>query len=217
MGKTQYGELLSQLPIFPLPGAVLFPGALLPLHIFEPRYVEMIKDILAGDGYFAIAHLIDGGESDEHGRPAVYPIATIGSIVSSQELPDARFGLLVHGRDRIRIESELPEDRLYRRVVASVLDSPEPTTERDLHLQIVALCDQLSLHFDEGGDQLRELVRSTNDPAELSDSLASALVNAPDERQTFLENLDPVNRLEELISHVSELLAAVKPRTELPN
>ncbi|MBT8491610.1 MAG: LON peptidase substrate-binding domain-containing protein [Deltaproteobacteria bacterium] len=218
MGNTDYGTLLSELPIFPLPGAVLFPGALLPLHVFEPRYVEMIGDVIAGDHFLAIANLDEDHEADELGRPAVYPIATIGSVVSSQELPDNRFGVLLHGRDRIRIERELPPEKLYRKVVATVLDDTEAVeSSAPLIPQLVALCDQLSMHFDEGGDQLRELVRATDEPAALADSIASALVNESVDRQKFLENLDPSSRLSELVGHVSGLLVALKPRSEMPN
>ena len=120
---------LRRLPLFPLPGVVLFPHSLLQLHIFEERYRAMTRDVLAGARFFVVS-LIAPGERETADKPAVQRIAGVGEIMRSHELPDGRFNLVLHGRARVRIDDELPQDRLYREVSATVLpDLPVPDAD----------------------------------------------------------------------------------------
>lgn len=89
--------------LFPLPGTVLFPHVMQPLHIFEPRYCEMLRDALAGDRLIAIAGLEPGWEPHYEGRPPVYPIACLAKITSHQAQPDDRHNVLLLGVRRVRI------------------------------------------------------------------------------------------------------------------
>src|SRR6185436_5117887 len=102
--------------IFPLPDVALFPHAILPLHVFEPRYREMVRDCLAGDRKMAVAALAPGYEADYHGRPAVRPVCGLGEVVAHDGLPDGRSNILLRGTSRVRIIEELPPDRSYRLV-----------------------------------------------------------------------------------------------------
>lgn len=111
-----------QLPIFPLPNLVFFPSTRLPLHIFEPRYRQMVTDVLESDSRFAIVLLKPGWEADYFGAPPVYPIATVGTIEQSVPLEDGRFNLLVRGDARIRIVDEVSRVP-YR--TARVVAAPE--------------------------------------------------------------------------------------------
>lgn len=103
--------------IFPL-DLVLLPQQPLPLHIFEPRYRQMIDDELDAHGQIAIATLDPTRPPDTHGRPAVRPVVCVGQIVSHERLPDGRFNIVLHGLCRARIVEELaPSDaRMYRLV-----------------------------------------------------------------------------------------------------
>src|ERR1700754_4703592 len=112
---------LSSLPIFPLPNCVLLPGGLMPLHVFEPRYRELTRDCLAGHQLMAVARLRPGYETTYYGRPPVYERCGVGRIICSEELPDARFALLLRGVARIEIARELPAERSYRQVEARML------------------------------------------------------------------------------------------------
>ncbi len=95
-GEGQLISALRRLPLFPLPNAVLFPHALLPLHIFEERYRVMVRDVLTGTRCLAVGLLVpDAREEDE--LPAVEPIAGVGEVVMAHELPDGRFNLVVRG------------------------------------------------------------------------------------------------------------------------
>src|SRR5204862_66647 len=83
------------LPLFPLPNVVLFPNVFLPLHIFEPRYREMVGDALAGDRMIGMVLLKPGWESDYEGRPPVYPIGCSGVITHAERLQDGRFNIVL--------------------------------------------------------------------------------------------------------------------------
>ncbi len=151
---------LRRLPLFPLPNAVLFPHALLPLHIFEERYRAMVRDILTGTRCLAIGLLLpEANEHDE--RPPVQPIAGVGEVVMAHELPDGRFNLVVRGRARVRIDEELPSDRPYRLVTATELPDlriADETEITDADQTLRALIGRLADAIPEGGELLRQVV-----------------------------------------------------------
>ena len=101
-----YQEKRSVVPALPLPNVILYPKALLPLHIFEPRYIELIQDALEGNKQLALALLKPGWEKDYFGRPEVFPIAGLGEIVHWDKLPGGKFNILVRGLSRVRIAEE---------------------------------------------------------------------------------------------------------------
>ncbi len=108
---TKVSELL---PLFPLPNVVLFPNVFLPLHIFEPRYREMVADVLEGDRLIGMVLLKPGWERDYEGRPPVYPIGCSGLITHAERLPDGRYNIVLRGLERFRIAHE-DHSRSYRR------------------------------------------------------------------------------------------------------
>src|SRR5919106_4107358 len=98
--------LPSSIPIFPLPNVVLFPQVFLPLHIFEPRYREMIADALGGDRIIGMVLLRPGWEGDYDGRPPVYPIGCAGVITHAEPLPDGRYNTVLRGIEKFQIMGE---------------------------------------------------------------------------------------------------------------
>jgi len=126
---------LGRLPLFPLPKAVLFPDQRLALHIFEPRYRQMVRDAIDGHPYLVIT-MIDGDPDAEPSR--FMPIATIGRIVTHHRLADGRYNIVVHGVSRARVD-EIDSTRLYRQVRADVL--PEP----DVHEQPVPVRERMAM------------------------------------------------------------------------
>ncbi len=113
------------LPLFPLPNTDLFPNVFLPLHIFEPRYREMVNDAVASDRMIGMVLLRPGWERDYEGRPPVYPIGCSGVITHVERLSDGRYNIVLRGLERFRILEE-DDGRLYRRA------SVEPVAERAL-------------------------------------------------------------------------------------
>ncbi len=139
-----------RVPIFPLPETVFFPSVALPLHLFEPRYLQMAEDILPADKLLVIVLLRPGWEKDYHGTPPVHEIATLGRVSSHERLPDGRFNIILQGLERVRI---LPADgderlagRLYRvREIRSApeLRLPEEFSTTELSLRLRALFREL--------------------------------------------------------------------------
>jgi Lon protease-like protein len=206
-------QALSALPIFPLPNCVLLPGGLLPLHVFEPRYRDLTRDCLAGSQLMAVARLRPGYETAYYGRPPVYDRCGVGRIICSEELPDGRFALLLRGVARIEIARELPAERAYRLVEARVLsDADHDRSEAlDTHRRLIQLCDRLAEVIEKGGPQLRDLVRSCEDPGACADAIAAALVMDADARQELLEACNPMVRLQRTLGHVSHMLCELAP------
>src|SRR3954470_24360560 len=87
--------------LFPLRNLALFPHAVQPLHVFEPRYRRMTARALAGDRLIALVLLKPGWEADYDNHPAVHPVACLGRIVADQRLDDGRYNLLLRGLSRI--------------------------------------------------------------------------------------------------------------------
>lgn len=103
--------MLRELPIFPLP-LVLFPGALQPLHIFEPRYRQLLADSLAGDRRFGIAYVAEAPGQDPTPQPG--DVGCVAEIRSTQDLPDGRSNIVTVGERRFTLLDWLPTARLYR-------------------------------------------------------------------------------------------------------
>lgn len=115
-GVNDESESLPEVvPVFPLPEIVLFPRAMLPLHVFEPRYQAMTVDALAGDGAIAVALLRPGFEPLYYTRHApIHPILGLGRIVASEELEEGKYNILIRGEARGRLIEEL-SGHPYRR------------------------------------------------------------------------------------------------------
>ena len=198
-----------RLPIFPLPNVQLFPHALLPLHVFEPRYRDLVRDAMGGERLIAVASFEPGYEANYHGRPAVRPIIGVGAVVGHEALgDDGRANIVLRGLTRARIERELPPDRAYRLVdAATVADelggALDAAAARDT---LVLLADQLALKLPSGGETLRELARSQPDLGALVDVLSAALVTDPDDRQALLETLDVAARVDRVSNEIATVL-----------
>ncbi|MGQ0660064.1 LON peptidase substrate-binding domain-containing protein [Sphingosinicella sp.] len=107
---------LLRVPIFPLAGALLFPGSQLPLHIFEPRYRAMVRDALASDKLIAMIQPRPGPDDDT--TPALFDIGCIGRIDACEELEDGRYNIVLEGLSRFRIAREARVETPYRQVDA---------------------------------------------------------------------------------------------------
>ncbi len=114
MDRTRLAQECADLPIFPLGGAVLLPGSVMPLHVFEPRYRTMLEDVRAGTGLMGIATVLE--PSGDGSPDPVEPVVGVGLVVAHQGLPDGRSNILVQQVGILRIAEELPFDGPYRRV-----------------------------------------------------------------------------------------------------
>lgn len=110
----RFDQLPQTLPVFPLEGAVIMPGAQLPLNIFEPRYLEMVRDSLASDHLIGMIQPDSQSHGDWHGLCAT---GCAGRISGYQETPDGRIEILLTGVCRFDVSQELPSTQGYRRVL----------------------------------------------------------------------------------------------------
>jgi len=110
------GDLPQRLPVFPLAGALLLPRAELPLNIFEPRYLDMVNDAMAGDRLIGMIQPVFETEKDE--RPELMEIGCAGRITAYAETPDNRILLTLIGVSRFSVREELDTDTAYRQVIA---------------------------------------------------------------------------------------------------
>lgn len=102
-------------PLFALPNFFLFPGSVVPLHIFEARYRQMVDDLLDGNGRLVMGTVPDECSGELDGHPLVHPVAGLGEIARHEKLPDGRYLIWLFGLARVRVR-EVASERLYRRV-----------------------------------------------------------------------------------------------------
>jgi Lon protease-like protein len=179
----------------------------LPLHVFEPRYRTMTRDVLEGNSILSIAELQPGYQSDYQGRPAVYPICGVGRVVWNEALPDGRYNLLVRGEARARIDRELAPERPYREISVTTLTERGVGSITEAGVQsLVALCRSIAPYLPEKGAPLLEMVEDAESPSVLVDLLSGTLVQDPDVRRELLGELDVAARL----AQVSEELARIR-------
>jgi Lon protease-like protein len=116
-----------RVPIFPLPGAILFPRSQLPLHIFEPRYREMVRDAIDGGGQIA---MIQPQRLDDDNQAPLYAVGCVGELVGVEELDDGRYNIVLLGSHRFRFVREAETDAAYRSAEVDIAafddDEPEP-------------------------------------------------------------------------------------------
>ena len=118
-------DLPATIPIFPLAGVLLLPGGLLPLNIFEPRYLQMVRDAMAGAKLIGMVQPTD--PASRQFEPPVYPMGCVGRISQFKETPDNRFLITLTGERRFTIAEELARTTLYRQVRVSYEHEPEPS------------------------------------------------------------------------------------------
>ena len=184
------------LPIFPLPNVVLFPQVFLPLHIFEPRYRQMVDDALNGDRIIGMVLLRSGWEGDYEGRPAIYPIGCAGIITHAERLADGRFNIVLRGMEKFRVTGEETE-RPYR--LAHVEPVPEPSFDSvrtEMRGQRRRL-EALLVPQPEG--QADPKVPSAMPDEDLVNALAQYLEFDPVEKQALLERDGVLDRCRSLI------------------
>src|SRR5690242_12247012 len=150
----------ERVALFPLPNVVLFPRAVLPLHIFEERYKEMTADALAGDRRIAMALLRPGWEKNYYARPAIEPVVCVGRILSCEKLPDGKYNFLLEGVRRAVVGREVG-DKSYRTAEVAALDET-PVQEIDLSCERWRLTEMF-LQEDLGrvGAQFQQLLNSS--------------------------------------------------------
>ena len=201
-------ELDGPVPLFPLPNAVLFPRAVLPLHVFEPRYRAMVGDALGGERLIAIA-LLHPGHEDLHrtNKAPINPVTCVGRILNHEQMEDGKYNIVLQGLCRARIRQE-HADGTYREAMMECMISREPETD-SIHHSL-----REHLHGSISGDAFRDItvteklktLLSTHLPlGAVTDLVAYAIVQDVEVKQSLLEQLDVVERVEQLVAEIETL------------
>jgi Lon protease-like protein len=188
------------IPLFPLPTVVLFPNVLLALHIFEPRYRQMVNDVLAGERMIGMVLLQPGYEEDYERTPPVYEIGCAGLVTHVERLPDGRFNLVLRGLERFRILSEEPTSSgvLYRRAAVVPLTEPAAPPPHELLKAERQKLETLLAPLFTGTLAARGLPPQMPDD-ELINALAQYLELEPIEKQALLERDGALARCRSLV------------------
>ncbi|HEX4125921.1 MAG TPA: LON peptidase substrate-binding domain-containing protein [Tepidisphaeraceae bacterium] len=190
-----------EVPIFPLPNVVLFPHAVLPLHIFEERYKAMTAHALAGDRLIAMALLQPGWEKNYHGLAPIDPVVCIGKIISHEQLPDGCYNFLLLGVSRAKLVRETRQ-RPFRVAEVQIIracTAPEPA--------LAELRERLSAIFERGAfavtpiaRQFRQMFADGVATADVADLIAFNFLDAIPLKQQLLTETDAEARIARLLS-----------------
>jgi len=195
--------LPEQAPVMPLPGALLFPHALLPLYIFEPRYRQMLKHALGHHRMFCVA-LLKPHCADWQSPADFFQTAGVGLIRACVERSDGTSNLILQGLERVRFADFEQEAPFPIATIERVESASDFSVETDALATKV-----LELYFNVKADGPRQLppkvdryLSDLSDPAMLADLVASTFVSDPLRRQRVLEELSINQRLRLVIQYL---------------
>ncbi|TLY28988.1 MAG: Lon family ATP-dependent protease [Nitrospirae bacterium] len=200
-GEDAVFRVPERVPVFPLPNVVFFPKIYIPLHIFEPRYREMVTDAAARGQCIGMALLKEGWEHEYYANPPIYEIGCVGRLVSVQRLLDGRFNILLQGLHRYEIREQF-YDKSYRQ--ASIVVKPqgrETELEASVRLDLVRVLDEY-LRQREDRHLWQGFFRLDVNDEILVNTLSTHLEFSPLEKQFLLE----ANSLQQQARRLSDLI-----------
>lgn len=200
-----------EVPVFPLPKLVLFPGTMLPLHIFEPRYRSMLSDALLGQQrLIAVAQLKPGWERMYEGRPPIYDVAGVGKIASHTLNRDGTYDIVLEAQARVRLDELEPGGLSYRRATATVLHELAPDSVHAHEVTaLLALASRIAAIVQRALPGFSLQATHDDSPAMLSDRIADQFVLDPAARQDLLETLDVSARIRSVTLQLAQLHLAL--------
>ena len=173
-------------PLFPLPEFVLFPKTVQPFHIFEPRYIELVDDCMAGEHLVTIPLLKSGGNGREDEAPPFHGIAGMGYINQVQQLEEDKYNILVTGVVKVEI-AEVESNKAYRRGAVTPLKEFGPVTDSPTKQKKMLRTFQRILERANAPNNLELLMGETIPIEMVAHIIISALPIAADEKQKMLE------------------------------
>jgi uncharacterized protein len=213
-----FSAFSNQCRLFPLPDLVFFPHALLPLHIFEPRYRQMTRDALADDQLLAMVQILPAPE----GAPWVEPVpisdvGCLGKIVQHERVAGGRFNLLLLGGHRVRLKKEKPTNKLYRIAEAEIIVDQEPDEPASpAGAELIALFRSVFEKYQRNNPDLGRLLESAPPLGVLTDIIAAALPLPPHLKQRLLAEPRVIHRVETLSKILEQLVMHEESTREFP-
>ncbi len=202
--------LPASVPLFPLPNHVLLPDLPVPYRVFEPRYKQLIDDLLRepdNERWFAVPRLPPGTETGE--RPAFTRVATLALLMQVSILPEEHYFVIARGMHRVRLR-EIESDRMYRLAEPSLWPDIEEAPGAALggrYDTVRQLLNSLAPHLGDAADEVRLAFRSAPDMSTGVYRLGSICLPDADRRQALLEARTLVQRLEMIEDALASALA----------
>jgi ATP-dependent Lon protease len=203
-------SLPQALAILPLRDSVAFPETLVPLAIGQERSIELVNDVLAGSRMLAMVASKDP-EHENPGADDLYRVGVAGVVARMMKVPDGTLRILVHGAQRVSIESYVSSDPYLVARIEEAPDIVHPSDELEaLHRNVQAMFSQIIAEVPYLPEELQIAVTNLEDPAELAHMIAGSLRIKTEEKQKLLEERDVAKRLRllsEVLARELELVA----------
>lgn len=205
---TNLKSFSGLIPLFPLATVVLFPNTLLPLHVFEPRYRQMVSDIVNAERIIGMVLLKPGWEKDYQGNPEIYGVACMGRMVSVEQLEDGRFNIVLYGLKRVKILETVKDDP-YRLARVKILEDIHGTNEEAYGERIIELISRWNGMLGKEHESHRINVDIGLPLENLTDIFASLNISNVFEKQELLEEVSIPKRAEKVLSHLETKLQVI--------
>jgi len=188
------------IPLFPLPQTVFYPNTLLPLHIFEPRYRQMVADALAGGRKIGMVLLLPGWEDSYFAEPKIAAVGCVGEIEKHVRLEDGKYNMALKGLSRFQIVGET-EGKPYRRAKIELLpeinDQSLTTGPNPLKEELIRHCYQYTRILPAGENFKKEMnLSACKTLSHLTDQITYQLNLTVEQKQKLLEEQDVLSRIE---------------------
>lgn len=196
--------------LFPLPSVVLFPGVVQALHLFEPRYLELMSDAIADNELITMALVKPDPDNMSMPVPEIFDTVCIGKVMTHAKLDNGTYNTLLAGVRRARIVEELNSDTPYRQAIVEVVNEPsvsvaEEPSLRDQLIDLFRKSRDLEATF--GEESAEQLVSDKIDLGQLADLMAYASGLPPLAQLQILQTDDPVERAVAVIKMLQQIAA----------
>ena len=195
-------KLPENIPLFPLPGALLLPNSRLPLNIFEPRYIQMVDDSMKSNRYIG---MIQPKKTGDLKKPDLHKIGCIGKITSFNETEDGRYLIVLNGICRYETINEISSKKLYRECEVNFQNFSNDLIEQKEQIKFSDLkqvFNDLKKLFEQQGYQINWRDLENQSVEQTINTLSMASPFTLEEKQILLETknlLDRKKKLEEIL------------------
>jgi Lon protease-like protein len=194
--------------VFPLPNVVFFPHTNLPLHIFEPRYCEMVKETIKNQQMIGMFLLQPGWQDDYYGNPPIFSIGCAGELTYVEDLPEGKFNIVLRGLNRVRA-LETVQEIPYRKVRVHILPDKILAAENEVKIIKKSLLKNFAI-FANHVQNLDVSVMDDSGLIEIVNLIASVLPLDLDEKRRLLELDDAYLRALSIDEHLAEAVSVLK-------
>lgn len=201
-------DSFQSVPVFPLQGVQLFPHTVLPLHVFEPRYIEMVDYAIEHNHLITLADVSTVSDGDEsEAEPQLRPILGAGVIILKRDLPGGRYQLLVQGVSRVFMLEELDQQHSFRQVRAELMVDEEVNADEltKLEGQLRSLMFGYAEQHPKQADKIYAILESAPDASVLGHMLSAHLIKDPQHKRVLFEDLNPLRRAQNVYQFISDI------------